>query len=342
MCPSLTFNNFSTSGCQARNQILDIVNSTVYISKSSFRNAHARGLSIINSDTEIYDTVFENLACPSANQKGGSMFMDNSDGGNQVYIQASNFTSNTADGSEGGAIYMKCAYCFFEDVRFVNNTSGVNGGAILLDEGSKSVAEFDNCFLANNTAGFNGVVYAFPGVDSVSLYNCTFIGNLGYQGGALSFWQVTNVLVDSCRFHQNNVRSEPNKSYHPGTGAALYVTGYSSKTTILYILNSTFSESNAVDSPGFASAYLDSCGCIGIMESRFENNSGIAVGIDGSQPPQPFGCGSSRPDLPLFNASTLVGITDSYIKEYDDGSSQSSSVCVDIRSTAFSRGRFEY
>ena len=333
-CPSLTFNNFSTSGCQARNQVLDIVNSTAYISRSSFRNAHARGLSITDSDTVIHDTVFENLACPSDNQVGGALFIDNSDGGNEVYIQASNFTSNTADGSEGGAIYMRCADCYFEDVRFVNNTSGNNGGAVLVTQGSKSVAEFENCFFANNTAGFNGAVYGVPGVDSVSMTNCTFIGNLGYQGGALSFWQVTNVLVNSCRFHQNNVRSEPNKSYHPGTGAALYVDGYEMKSTTLYVLNSTFSESNGTNSPGFPAVLVTRCSCFGMIDSKFEDNLGIGLFIDQTQGDCESG---TLPHQPLFNLSLIAGNTDNFLSDHISSSILGKSTSVDIRRTSFNR-----
>lgn len=334
-CPSLTFNNFSTSGCQARNQILDVVNSTVTIYRSSFRNAQARGLSIVDSTTEIYDTVFEHLACPSAAQSGGALFIDNSGSGDYFYIQASNFTSNTADDSKGGAIFMRCANCYFKDIRFVNNTSGINGGAILVTTGDKYVdAEFENCFFANNTAGFNGVVYGEPGVDSISMTNCTFIGNLGYQGGALSFWQVTNVLVDSCRFHQNNVRSEPNKSYHPGLGAALYVDGYEQKMTTLYVLNSTFSQSNGTNSPGFSAVLATRCNCIGILDSRFEDNLGMGLFIDQTQGDCESG---TLPHQPLFNLSTIPGNTDNFLSEHISSSILGKSTSVDIRRSSFNR-----
>ena len=334
-CPSLTFKNFSTSGCQARNQILDIVNSKVSISNSSFRNAQARGLSIIDSTTEIYDTVFENLACPSPDQRGGALFIDNSVSGNYFHIQASNFINNTADDSEGGAIFMRCANCYFEDIRFVNNTSGVNGGAVLVTSGNTYVdAEFENCFFANNTAGFNGVVYGDPGVDSISMTNCTFVGNLGYQGGALSFWEVRNVLVDSCMFHENNVRSEPNKSYHPGLGAALYVDGYEQKSTTLYVLNSTFTQSNGTNSPGFSAAFVTRCNCVGIIDSKFEDNLGMGLFIDQTQGDCESG---TLLHQPLFNLSSIPGNTDNRLSGHISSSILGKSTSVDIRRSSFSR-----
>ena len=329
-CPSLTFNNFSTSGCQASNQVLDIVNSTVYISKSSFRNANARGLSIINSDTHIFDTVFENLTCPSADQQGGALFIDNYDGGNNVYIQASNFTGNTADGSEGGAIYMKCADCYFEGVRVVKNICGGSGGAILIEQFGGDIS-FENCLFANNTAGFNGAVYVYPNVRSVDFVNCTFTGNLGYQGGALSFWGVQNVLVDSCNFVENSVQRN---SGNPGSGAALYVEGYLPRSTTLYILNSTLSHSHGLDSPGFAAAYVVRCICIGIIDSKFESNLGLGLFIEDAQ----GDCeSSSPPHLPLFNRTTILGYKDDYLDKFNPKSVLGFSLCVDIRRTTFSR-----
>ena len=63
----------------------------------------------------------------------------------------------------------------------------------------------------------------------LSFVDCTFIGNAGYQGGALSFWQVKNVQINSCRFERNSVHPEPGKSFHLGTGAALYANGFDNR-----------------------------------------------------------------------------------------------------------------
>lgn len=348
-CPNLSFNNFSSSGCQADIQIVLVENSTVKVSGSSFRNAQARGLGVIDSDTTISDTVFENLACPRADQPGGgALFVDNSAGGNFLHVQASNFTNNTstaANDSLGGAVYTICATCSFEDVRFVNNTSGLHGSAILLGAASEqsfyNAATFDDCFFANNTAGFNGAVYAYPGVNEVSFANCTLTGNLAYQGGALSFWAVSNVLVDSCKFVQNTVRPQtPNGN--PGAGAALYVDGYVAQSTTLYILNSTFSHSNGLDSPGFAAVYVTRCSCIGIIDSKFEDNAGIGLFIDQTQGDCEVDSEGdsevdSLPHQPLFNLSAIDGNSDKFLNKHIQYSILGKSTSVDIRRTNFSR-----
>lgn len=335
-CPELNFNNFSSSGCQADIQIVHVENSTVKVSVSSFRNAQARGLGVIDSDTTIYDTVFENLICPRADQPGGALYVDISGGGNLLDVRSSNFINNTSAGDDslGGAVYTKGTTCHFEDVRFVNNTCDLNGGAILLDTGQTyNAATFDSCFFANNTAAFNGAVYAYPGVDKVKLTNCTLTGNLAYQGGALSFWAVSNVLVDSCKFVQNYVRADP-PGGNPGSGAALFVDGYVEQATTLYILNSSFSHSGGSDSPGFAAVYVTRCSCIGIIDSKFEDNAGIGLFIDQTQ----GDCETdSLPHQPLFNLSAIDGNEDGFLDKYIQHSGLGKSTSVDIRRTNFSR-----
>lgn len=335
-CPELVFNNFSSSGCQADIQIVHAENSAVNVSGSSFRNAQARGLGVIDGDTTISDTAFENLECPRADQHGGALYVDNSGGGKLLLVQASNFTNNTANSSTGGAVYIKCATCRFEGIRFLNNTSRGHGGAVLLAKGQSYVkATLDSCVFANNTAGFNGAVYVLPNVHEASFTNCTLSGNLAYQGGALSFWAVSNVLVDSCKFVQNHVRPEsPNGN--PGAGAALFVDGYVEQATTLYILNSTFSHSNGSDSPGFAAVYVTRCKCICIIDSNFEDNAGIGLFIDETQGDCERQDGS-LPHQPLFNLSAIDGNEDGFLKKHIQKSVLGKSTSVDIRRTSFSR-----
>lgn len=221
-CPAVKFHQLIARGCQAYNQILDVVNSTVYISNSTFSNARARGLSVIDSNAKISDTVFRNLTMSNM-QDGGALYVQHSSG-NSLDIQASNFPGNNANDTSGGAMYLKCANCHVEDVRFVENTSGFHGGAVFIDHFGDN-ATFRNCLFANNTAGFSGVVYACPDINVLRFNGCSFIGNAGYQGGALSFWGVYSVWVDSCRFERNSVHPEPQKLFHPGTGAALMQLG---------------------------------------------------------------------------------------------------------------------
>lgn len=332
-CTFVNITNFTSSGCQVENQILLVQNtSSLYIKGSSFRDTPARGLSISESAAELDDNIFENLGCPNSSFDGGALWLSNTNG-SQVSIKRSNFFNNSANNRNGGAIYMQGSDYYFEDNRFVNNTSGVNGGAVLVALVNQADASctFQSCLFVNNTAGFNGVVYAYPTSGSISFSDCVFSGNLGYQGSAVSLWQVGNCLVDSCKFEHNTIRYNDG---HPGDGSALYVDGYASQVTSLYILNSSFSRNDGSSSPASGVVHAVRCQCIGIMNSRFEDNLGIAITID-----QTFGnCANNQlVSTPLFNVSTVAGNSDDYLDQFSAPDSiLGFSIAVDIRSTSFS------
>ena len=322
-CTHLNLTNFVSTGCQAQSQIVNVTNSSnVYVLNSSFRNASARGLSITNSTSELDGNVYENLSTAGA---AGALYVDNS-GGNKVSVKRSNFSSNYAE-KEGGAIYMNVHNCYFEDNRFIHNSNWGHGGAVLIHLADATVT-FRNSFFANNTAGASGAVYAYPSEGSIGFYNCTFVGNLGYQGGAVSLWGVANGVIDNCTFEGNSVRYDG----HPGNGPALYVDGYSARSTALYILNSTFYNNDGSSCPGSGTVLASECNCLGIMGSKFENNSGIGLIVGSTQ----GNCEKSDlPYPPLFNLSTIAGNADSYLNQYMHDTVLGASTSVDIRSTTF-------
>jgi len=329
-CTHLNLTNSTSNGCQAQNQILSVSNSSnLYVLNSSFRNAPAIGLSVQDSNSELDGNVFENLG--NSEVSGGALWVNNS-GGSWVSVKRSNFSGNFA-GGEGGAVYMTGWTCYFEDTRFVNNSNGqnINGGAVLMnlvnDPGASGT--FNNTFFANNTAGYNGAVYAYPTAGSMIFNNCTFIGNVGYQGGAVSLWAVGLGVIDSCRFENNSAIYNHGV---PGNGPALYVDGYSARSTALYILNSTFYNNDGSSSPGSATVLAAECNCLGIMDSNFEDNSGIGLVVSSTQ----GDCENS--DLlypPLFNLSAIAGNADSYLNQYVQDTILGASTSVDIRNTTF-------
>ncbi len=330
-CTNLNLTNFITNGCQAQSQVLSITNSTyLYVLNSSFSNASARGLSITSSNSELDGNVYVNLIINSDSEyDGGALIVDNSDG-SWVSVKRSNFSGNFAK-MGGGAVSMIGWDCYFEDTRFVNNSNGLNGGAVLMslitDQGATGT--FNNSFFANNTAGYNGVVYGDPTPGSMHFNNCTFIGNVGYQGGAVSLWAVGLGVIDSCRFENNSAIYNHGI---PGNGPALYVDGYSARSTALYILNSTFYNNDGSSSPGSATVLASECNCLGIMDSSFENNLGIGLIVSSTQ----GNCETNDlPYPPLFNLSTIAGNGDSYLDQYVQDTILGGSTSVDIRNTTF-------
>ncbi len=303
--------------------------SNLYIQNSSFCNTSARGLSITNSNSELNDNVYETLGYSGGS--GGALWVNNS-GGSWMSVKRSNFSGNFA-GGEGGAVYMTGWTCYFEDNRFVSNTNGelANGGAVLIELANDQSANgtFENCFFANNTAGYNGVVYAYPTEGNTYFINCTFVGNVGYQGGAVSLWAVALVVIDNCTFVDNSAIYNHGI---PGDGAALYVDGTSARDTALYILNSNFSANNGSSSPGSGAVSASQCRCIGIIGSNFENNLGIAVVVKSTQ----GDCeNSGLPYSALFNLSTFAGNADSYFNQSMLDTILGGSTSVNIWSTTF-------
>ncbi len=329
-CTHLNLTNFMSNGCQAQNQILSVSNSSnLYVLNSSFRNAAAIGLSVKNSSAELDGNVYENLG--NSGVGGGALYVNNS-GGNQYWlsVKRSNFSGNFA-GKDGGAVRMTGSSCHFEDCRFIENTKWGNGGAVLIDLGydQPTNGTFNNCFFANNKAGFNGVVYAYPTTGTVYFNDCTFVGNVGYQGGAVSLWSVGMGVIENCFFEGNSAIYNNGNS---GDVSALYVDGYAGRDTALYILNSTFSANNGSRSPGSGAVLARRCNCLGIMDSNFKNKLGIALIVESTQGDCEHG---EHPYPPLFDLSTIAGNGDSYLNQYMSETILGASTSVDIRNTTF-------
>ena len=97
--------------------------------------------------------------------------------------------------------------------------------------------------------------------------------------------------------------------------------------------NSTFYANNGSSSPGSGAVSASQCKCIGIIDSNFQNNLGIALSIKFTQGE----CETS--DIyaypPLFNLSTTAGNGDSYLHQYVHDTIWGGSTSVDIRTTTF-------
>ena len=97
--------------------------------------------------------------------------------------------------------------------------------------------------------------------------------------------------------------------------------------------NSTFYANNGSSSPGSGAVSASQCKCIGIIDSNFQNNLGIALSIKFTQGE----CETS--DIyaypPLFKLSTIAGNGDSYLHQYVHDTIWGGSTSVDIRTTTF-------
>ncbi len=107
-------------------------------------------------------------------------------------------------------------------------------------------------------------------------------------------------------------------------------------STALLISKSTFLAHKGSSSPGSAAVSVSQCKCIGIIDSNFENNLGIALSIKetlGDCENSAYAYIYAYP--PLFNISAIVGNEDTYLSQYMQDTILGGSTSVDIRSTTF-------
>ena len=108
---NLTFTGLRTDGCNARDAILTVNgagqqdDASSAVLNSKFSNATTQGLTIVDCNIVIYNTVFDRLSHNGAN--GGAFSISNRDGSG-AQISYSNFTHNsvfTAGNHDDGTGY---------------------------------------------------------------------------------------------------------------------------------------------------------------------------------------------------------------------------------------------
>jgi predicted outer membrane repeat protein len=160
----------------------------------------------------------------------------------QVTVLNSRFAYNSSD-AQAGAIYAHGSTLTVRDSFFIMNTSGLDGGAIVVDYGGTYVIEGNAFDLNQGSIGGAIAVYQSPG-QQVFLRGNTFAGNAatGY-GGAFSFvlieGSVAPITVENNTFHNN-------RAYR---GGAIYADG-------IAILRNNSVSGNTASSAG-ASIFFD-------------------------------------------------------------------------------------
>ncbi len=236
----ILLNGAILEGNNACNGTLHIVNSTINVENTIFRNNTAvNGGSIYagwSSTVTVENTTFtNNSAGPSVNDyyhgNGGAVyaiykstvtvgtttFTNNSaQWGGAVYavwstvtVEHTTFTNNSAvrwwgsANSYGGAVYAVSSTVTVENSTFTNNSGPSDGGAVFAYRSSRVTVE--STTFTNNSArrGGGGAVYAES--STVSVENSTFTSNsAGGWGGAVSAEYSSTVTVESTTFTNNS------------------------------------------------------------------------------------------------------------------------------------------
>jgi parallel beta-helix repeat protein/predicted outer membrane repeat protein len=150
---------------------------------------------------ETGTTVFENLVIRNgAAGNGSGMFIrDNS---NPV-LRNCVIESNEAVLHDGGGVVCDDSSPEFIGCTFRNNTANLTGGAVWIN--GNSSPSFTDCLIENNAAATQGGggINCKPNT-SVTLTNCTFVGNTTpWGGGGLCLENNVNATILNCTFSGN-------------------------------------------------------------------------------------------------------------------------------------------
>ena len=197
-------------------------------------------------------------------------------------VDNSIFINNSAP-KRGGAVYLEASHLgtsentSFTNCQFINNTAGINGGAIDWHEGAVN-GKIENSSFVNNTAGANGGAVLWRGVNGI-IINSNFtnnkaIGNTtGYYGnsgdGGAVMWTGSNGFVGNCTFENN---------YAANNGGAVHIHNITAGgSSHIDFVNSKFVNNTAAANGGAVYWHEDSS--YGkVINSTFDNNT---AGVDG-------------------------------------------------------------
>ncbi len=143
---------------------------------------------------------------------------------------------------QGGALYLYQSGAVIRNCLFHNNDSGVRGsGCYAFGDTLHTIAlHFDNVIFRDNH-GYNGAGGFFHAYQDLSLKNCHFSNNSGFQGGA-AFFSGTNATVEDCVFEANSA------TY--GGGIDGFHTNLYIKYPVIRIIRSSFTGNTSLSGGG--------------------------------------------------------------------------------------------
>lgn len=175
-------------------------NSNITVKQASFVNNSAgwRGGAIHASNQsrlEVSDSLFHNN---SVRDEGGGIYACCSD----FAIRKTNLTNNTAGDDGGGGGYFRNSNLTLNDVIFLGNRAPAGpGGGVFIFKGRLNGASLT--FLHNQASGSGGGIYG-EDLKIMELSKVSFQRNNGSYGGAISIYNTTLNISQSCIFTENN------------------------------------------------------------------------------------------------------------------------------------------
>lgn len=208
--------------------------------------SEAEGGSPVGMGLKLANCIIENNSAAW----GGAIKLQRPDNQQEpVILEVENckFTNNQSD-QNGGAISAWGYDIRLKNSQFTNNTaeiSGNNGGAVAAYESTISA---EGCTFQKNIAGSNGGALFSEKGQNMTIINCQFNENAGWEGGAIRYTNADEaemvVLVKDSKF----IKNKDAKSNGNGSGGAINFTAWNST---IEIINSNF-DGNTVGNAGGA------------------------------------------------------------------------------------------
>lgn len=192
-----------------------------------------------NTAADAFNSLLDGLTIKGGHNFNSPLFPDAGggaqfNGSGHLVIRDCTFIENL--GGDGGALSVDAhnfgafgdSTLVLEDCRFERNIALSSGGAFLLDADNEFQSVIDGCLFRDNQAAGNGGAAQVVGPYSVTetattcvVRDCTFEGNRadGNSGGALVAGR--RVLIESCRFRDNQVAPAPVGAQESYGGAIL-------------------------------------------------------------------------------------------------------------------------
>ena len=300
------------------------------IYNSTFTNnmANANGGAVFWSghDGEVHDSNFTNN---TAKGTVTDIHGNSGDGGAIIWsgingtITNSRFINNSAN-KRGGAVYLQncthgdCDNTTFDWCVFINNTAGVNGGALDWHDGAHNGNVYNSTF-TYNTAGSNGGAIFWSGHHGVirdsNFTNNTakglaidIHGNNG-DGGAI-IWSGINGTVDNCRFIENEAKFNDAYTFG-GRGGAVYLQNCTHGNCTNTTFTNVYFEDNVAGTNGGALDWHDGAHDGLVENATFINNtarrSGGAIFWDGHNGTVKYSKFYDNHALGEVNATSVLG-----------------------------------
>ena len=221
--------------------------------------AKKNGGAIDWSAGSIYGNVFNStFTNNSAYRSGGAIYWSGTNGeilySNFTNNQAKGIETDGNGGGDGGAILWVGSHGQVDHCNFTDNFAKYRGGSVFLKGESDTVhcndTNFTWCRFINNTAGLNGGAIDWQtGANNGRLVHSIFINNTAWRSAGAVYWYGTNGTIDDCNFTNNTAVGNITKddraylgnvySTDGGNGGAVVWTGSLGTNSRVNFINNT-------------------------------------------------------------------------------------------------------